>query len=316
MKSKKPIVRANIYFLIILLIQIIGGRFLVPVLAKTGINSGVLLSLVHFMFFIGPAIIYLIVTKSNAKEVLRLNKPRIQDLLWAVLIGVVAQPVMSFFALIASLFFKNDVQKFMESLNSTPYWMMLLIMAVTPAITEEITVRGIILSGYNQKNKHVAAIMSGIIFGLFHLNAQQFLYATALGILFGYMVRVTNSIFVTMVTHFMINGLQVTMQRFLIPLIQKISPEQAQAPENLTFNMKLSALCSLGVLAIIFGTILVVIIMRMEKANKERGLIQPNKNPYLELEYLDEKIINIPLILSLIIYFLIMIPTVLKSGLA
>lgn len=328
MKRRGPIFRANLYFLIIILIQVFGGQLLGPILRKTGLNNGINLSIAHFIFFIIPAIIYIIVTKQSAKEVFRFNKPRIQDIFWAVLIGLVAQPVMMFFAILASFFFKNDIAQFMQSLDVLPFWMMLLIMAVTPAITEEITIRGIVLSGYNNKNKHIAAIMSGIMFGIFHLNAQQFLYATALGILFGYMVRVTNSIFVTMITHFTVNGLQVSVQKFLVPAIQKVSPEKVDATKELTVNMKIAALSTYGVLAIIFGTLLVLIIRNMEKENRKIGVIQPNeaKNSRVEYEvsfndgiiehnensnsYLEhdkEKIINIPLILILIAYIIIMV---------
>lgn len=307
MKFMKPVFRANVYFLIILIIEIIGPMFITNSLYERGFSKGITLVIGHFLFFIIPAIIYLIVTKSNPKEVLRLNIPRVQDVLWAVLIGFVAQPVMMFFSLISSFFFDNDVAKFIANMEGTPYWMMLLIIAVTPAITEEVTVRGIILSGYNQKNKYVAAIMSGIIFGLFHLNGQQFLYATALGILFGYLVRITNSIFITMVTHFTINGIQVTMQKFIVPLLQNINEDQQQSIKDMSLAMKLSAVSTYGILAIIFGTILVLIIKNMEIKNVERGIIQSDQNMLLENSYNDEKIINLPFIISLVLYLVIMV---------
>lgn len=307
MKLMKPVFRANVYFLIILTIEIVGPIFITNNLYEHGFTTGVTLVIAHFLFFIIPAIIYLIVTKSNPKEVLRLNKPRMKDVLWAILIGIVAQPVMMFFSLISSFFFDNDVAKFMTNMEGTPYWGMLLIIAVTPAITEEVTVRGIILSGYNQKNKYVAAIMSGIVFGLFHLNGQQFLYATALGILFGYLVRITNSIFITMVAHFTINGIQVTIQRFIVPLLQNINTDQQQSIKEMSLAMKLSAVSTYGILAVIFGTILVLIIKNIENRSIARGVVQPNENIALENSHRDEKIINIPFIMSLILYFIIMI---------
>lgn len=306
MKLMKPIFRANMYFLIILVIEIVGPMFLTNNLYEYGFSTGVTLVIAHFIFFIIPAIIYLIVTKSSPKEVLRLNRPRFQDVLWAILIGIVAQPVMMFLSLISSFFFDNDVAKFMANMEGTPYLMMLLIIAVTPSITEEVTVRGIILSGYNQKNKYVAAIMSGVIFGLFHLNSQQFLYATALGVLFGYLVRITNSIFITMAAHFTINGIQVTMQKFIVPLIQNISEDQHQSIKEMSLTMKLSVISTYGILAIIFGTILVLIIKNIERMNTARGVVQPNENIVLENSNSDEKVMNLPFIITLILYFVIM----------
>jgi hypothetical protein len=305
MKLIKPIFRVNLYFLIILIVEIVGPMFLTNNLYKYGFSTGATLVIAHFTFFIIPAVIYLIITKSSPKDVLRLNRPRVQDILWAVLIGIVAQPVMMFLSLISSFFFDNDVAKFMANMEGTPYWVMLLIIAVTPSITEEITVRGIILSGYNQKNKYIAAIMSGIIFGLFHLNGQQFLYATALGVLFGYLVRITNSIFITMAAHFTINGFQVTMQKFIFPLLQNISEDKDQSIKTMSLEIKLSVISTYGILAIIFGTILVLIIKNIEKKNILRGVVQPNENIELERSYVNEKVVNLPFIITLILYFVI-----------
>ena len=84
-----------------------------------------------------------------------------------------------------------------------------------PAITEEITIRGIVLSGYDNKNIYVACIASGLLFGIMHLDPQQFLYATVLGFILALVVRITNSIFASAIIHFIINGTSITMQKIV-----------------------------------------------------------------------------------------------------
>lgn len=76
-------------------------------------------------------------------------------------------------------------------------------------IFEEIIFRGIILKGMlNHKVKPVIAIfVSGLIFGLAHLNPWQFIGAGILGIIFGFIYYRTNSLFLTMLLHFLNNTL-------------------------------------------------------------------------------------------------------------
>ncbi|WP_313376771.1 type II CAAX endopeptidase family protein [Chishuiella sp.] len=76
-------------------------------------------------------------------------------------------------------------------------------------IFEEIIFRGIILKGMlNHKVKPVIAIfVSGLIFGLAHMNPWQFIGAGILGMIFGFIYYRTKSLFLTMLLHFLNNTL-------------------------------------------------------------------------------------------------------------
>ena len=104
-----------------------------------------------------------------------------------------------------------NVGEFVNNIISAPYILLLAVMALLPAISEEITLRGVILSGYNNKNRYVAAAITGLFFGILHLDPQQFLYTAALGFIFALVVRITGSIYSSMIMHFIINGTSVTM---------------------------------------------------------------------------------------------------------
>jgi len=79
----------------------------------------------------------------------------------------------------------------------------ILVVALTPAICEEILFRGLI-----QKNMTLATskksgyILAGIIFGLYHVNPFLIVPLTALGILFGFLMYRSETILVPMVAHF------------------------------------------------------------------------------------------------------------------
>ena len=50
-----------------------------------------------------------------------------------------------------------------------------------------------------------AALMSGLIFGLMHLNFNQFSYGFVLGVIFAAVVEASGSIYASMAIHFLIN---------------------------------------------------------------------------------------------------------------
>lgn len=323
----KKVFRANLYFLIILLISIFVPDLLAILYRSVGIQDvRVILVLNHSILFLVPAIIYIFVTGSSVKGTFRLNSLSIKNVLMIILLAVIIQPVIMLFSLISSLFFPNDIGQFIGSLMDTPYWILVLLIAGTPAITEEVTLRGVVLSGYDFKNKWIASIVTGLLFGIFHLNEQQFLYAAVLGMVLAYLVRVTNSIFASVIMHFMINGIQVTLQKVLSAFVNtQVNPD---AIANLSLNEKLSALSIYGFLAIIFGAISIIIIKKIEDNCKARGIYDSYErlNVNSEISYVrvnldsnsvseinsrqdlvKERVINIPLIATIIIYLLVMI---------
>ena len=144
----KKVLRANIYFLIILLIEILGPYALRPLYTVLGISDIRLILLFnHLILFLTPAIIYLLITKSSFKDTLKLNKLHWQDTLLIILLAFIVQPVMTFFSLISTFFFNNEVGSFIYEITSTPYILLVGLVALLPSITEEITIRGIVLSG-------------------------------------------------------------------------------------------------------------------------------------------------------------------------
>ena len=83
-----------------------------------------------------------------------------------------------------------------------------LILAVLPAICEEILFRGYILDGLTRKWGIVTGIvLAGILFGAFHLDPYRLVAASLLGIVYGAIVWRQNSIFFGMLGHTINNGL-------------------------------------------------------------------------------------------------------------
>lgn len=84
----------------------------------------------------------------------------------------------------------------------------LIMIALLPAIGEELFFRGVIQKLFNQwlKNAHWAVIITAVIFSALHLQFYGFLPRTILGIMFGYLFVITRSLWVPILAHFVNNG--------------------------------------------------------------------------------------------------------------
>lgn len=81
--------------------------------------------------------------------------------------------------------------------------------AMVPAFCEEFLFRGAILSSLKPFGKAPAIIISAVLFGLMHQNAEQLLYATAAGLVLGYVVYETGSMWCAILIHFVNNFISV-----------------------------------------------------------------------------------------------------------
>ncbi len=80
--------------------------------------------------------------------------------------------------------------------------------AVFPGIFEEFLHRGMLVhAGKKCGNTRLCLIVSSILFGLMHMSITKFFYTAILGLLMGYVAIVADSIYPTMIIHFMNNAL-------------------------------------------------------------------------------------------------------------
>ena len=89
----------------------------------------------------------------------------------------------------------------------------LLVIALIPAIGEELTFRGMLQQGLVRrcKNPHVGIILSAAIFSFIHFQFYGFLPRMFLGILLGYLFYYSGSLWVSILMHFVNNGAAVVV---------------------------------------------------------------------------------------------------------
>jgi hypothetical protein len=82
----------------------------------------------------------------------------------------------------------------------------IILVAVTPAICEEALFRGFVQKSFEQKYKPIYSILiTSAFFGIYHFSPYGTIALIALGIYFGYAAYKSDSIFVSMVLHFLNN---------------------------------------------------------------------------------------------------------------
>lgn len=78
---------------------------------------------------------------------------------------------------------------------------------VVPAVCEEVLFRGYILRNFERSmNVWIAIILSGVIFGFFHVRLTQFIPLALLGMLLAWMTIQTRSLWPAILAHFVNNG--------------------------------------------------------------------------------------------------------------
>ncbi|WP_058485831.1 CPBP family intramembrane glutamic endopeptidase [Defluviitalea phaphyphila] len=299
------VLKANIFVFILILLGSLGSiclsilsYFLFPWFSN--LPYPLLLVINQILFLIIPSIIYFIITKESIKKTLRLNWPGFTTILLSVSISIFIQPFMMFLSSITGLFFNNDIAEVINKLNNYPTILMFLVIALTPAICEEITMRGIFLSGYDNIDIKKAILLNGLFFAMLHLNFQQFLYTFALGALFAYIVRLTNSIIPSMVAHFTINGSQFLMQKFITYISQNTNQNTANLIENVTFMDKLMGVVFIFVIALFITPIAIGLIYTLRNIYKNKNLVNNNITS-LNMPS-NEKVFNWPVWASIALY--------------
>lgn len=93
----------------------------------------------------------------------------------------------------------------LESVMKLGFWGRVITACVCAPIFEELVFRKLLIDRTVRYGEWVSVVLSGVMFGLFHGNFEQFFYACFLGMFFGYIYIKTGKIIYTMILHFALN---------------------------------------------------------------------------------------------------------------
>ncbi|WP_370090194.1 lysostaphin resistance A-like protein [Ekhidna sp.] len=114
--------------------------------------------------------------------------------------------------------------------STTHFILALVVVAVIPAIGEELLFRGLIQNLFSKAfaNHHVAIWLTGFIFAAIHMQFFGVMPRMFLGVLFGYLYHWSGKLSVAMLGHLLNNGLALIALYLAQKEIVEVSPEQME----------------------------------------------------------------------------------------
>ena len=183
-----------------------------------------MLILQQLLLFLGPACLAATALLTDAKGTLRLRRTGLTSIAYGVALAFALHPLVEELMNHLQWFFPPGLPdgslEFLRSMLgvSQPAWLVLLAVAVTPAVCEEFLFRGFVLSALDRPgHRRLAVVLSAFAFGAVHMIPQQVFYATLLGLVLGLMALRTGSIWPGLAFHLTFNGISVLKERWSVP---------------------------------------------------------------------------------------------------
>ena len=131
--------------------------------------------------------------------------------------------------------------------------LMQLAVAVAPAICEEIAFRGFVMGSLSDFGDGFAILISSMFFGMMHTGISGILFAFSVGLLLGFIRKISGSLIPSMIVHFLNNAYSVLM----IVLLKILDIEM------------------LGIISgtFVFTMLLLFVVMLIIFCNKKSGLL-------------------------------------------
>ena len=210
---------------------------------------------------------------------------------------------MTLVNLVSQLFVDNTVSANSEQFLSLHPLLLIFFVGILAPVCEEVVFRGAIFGGLKKEGNVFKAILaSGLLFGLLHMNINQASYAFVIGILLGFLVEATGSIFSSILFHVLVNSTNAIM---MIISDSVVSDEMmANADEIVTTATLLNMICVYLVLAVIGTTIAICLLVWMSKNEGRQPILI---KAWEDRKVKSGKVISVPFIIGVVISILFML---------
>lgn len=198
-----------------------------------------------------PAVLFVILGKFAVRDTLNLGPARPGAFAGALLIAFGGLPLGWLIAWLQSFVVRiptellGPLQELLLARRGADLPWILFLVAVTPAICEELLFRGVVLTGLKTELSGPRAVLgSAVLFALFHLSLQtavRFLPSLWIGLLIGFVVWKTRSVLAGMAMHFVTNASAVVLVS--VPSLQGIVVSPAGQPRWLSVAGGVVVLC-------------------------------------------------------------------------
>lgn len=264
------------------LYQFVGGLLSLIVfgfdLDKAPINGLRLMTMAgQILFILLPALIFSKLIYEDVGKIIRLRIPDWTEIILFVIgIGILT-PLLQSYLYIQNYYIEvwakhsesiNTVKKFFDSLNELvdktygnllkasgvpELLFVVIIVAVVPAVSEEVMFRGFIQRSFELKIKpFIAAFLTAVFFSLYHFNPYGLIPLAILGLYFGFAAYTSNTLLIPILLHFL-NNFTAVMLYYIIGSEELIKSDvSAKSGDDLGFYTLVTIALSLAFVALIF----------------------------------------------------------------
>lgn len=201
------------------------------------------------LIFAAIAVIAALILKADLKETFPMKLPSIRNFFGAVFMYIGVYLLTLSVSMIMMILFPSMMET-VEGLSTLTELMpnpvmAVIVIALMPAVCEELLMRGFILKSFSEFKEIMAIIVIGIMFGIMHFDPFRFVPTAILGMASAYIVLKTKSLVLPMLYHLVNNTLSV------IALYQVNAIEQTELTMEFTNGVYIG-------LAIVFLAVTVV----------------------------------------------------------
>ncbi|MCR5402699.1 MAG: CPBP family intramembrane metalloprotease [Butyrivibrio sp.] len=197
--------------------------------------------------------------------IIPLRRVKLSSFFMTLLYSVCLFPIATLANAISMLFVDNTVVELSDQILSLPMWQMLISIGLIGPFMEEIVFRGIFLQSYQRTGRIIGSIiLSSVLFGLMHMNFNQFAYGTVIGIMFALLVESTGSVLASFVAHAFFNSAEVITMYLSSDLLEEAEqylPEMSELTQQL---ISIGIYFVLAVIAVAIGLCILYKISEIE----------------------------------------------------
>lgn len=138
-------------------------------------------------------------------------------------------------------------------------WIRIITVGIMPAIFEELLFRKFLIDRTLRHGEFISCAMSGIMFGLWHGNFQQFFFAFFLGVLFAFVYIRTGRIIYTMILHASLNLItsSITVE-LIVEMLKRMGMDMSSGSidPNIDYDMVIKSVLPLMLIILLWIIIL------------------------------------------------------------
>ena len=246
------------------------------------------------MVVVLPTVAVVLYAGDSLRVLAPFKRIKISSALLTLLYVLLLFPLVTVVNSISMLFVDNTVLEISDQILELPFWQLLLSIGLFGPFMEEFVFRGVILQSYQRTGRIIGSIvLSSVLFGMIHMNFNQFAYGAAMGIMLALLVEATGSVLTSFIAHAAFNSIEVCMMVFDSDILQNAESYVGQSDVR---ELIKTGLGMYFVIAVIATAIAICVLVKISENEGRlafmRSIPSCKKKGY--------KLVTIPLIVAIV----------------